>query len=826
MAKQSINLGSSANDGTGTTIRAGGDIVNDNFNELYTAIGTGSNLQITVSGASNGQALIYSSSNSRFEPANQSGGLSDIVGDTSPQLGGDLDVNSNGIISASNGNIPITPNGSGEIQLDGLKWPTSDGGSSQFLQTNGAGQLAFATVLQNVAEDTSPQLGANLDVQTNEITTSTSNGNIKLNPNGTGVVEVKGDGSSADGTVQLNCSQNSHGIKLASPPHSAAQSYTLTFPQTAPVANKLLQTDGSGNLSFSSDLTLDSLTMSGSGNVTFTAATTLALNANTGGTVVVNDGSNNADFRVESDNNANMLFVDAGSDHVNIGTASDLGAVLNVSGTGIFQTADNTNTLSLISTDADENAGPNLRLYRNSGTPAVNDILGNIDFSGRNANSEDIKYGYIEMNITDASDGSEDGYMSFNIMQGGANNPFFQMKTGADPVLVVNENSKDMDFRIESDGNANMFKVDAGNNQVFIGGTAATFGELGITGHGNGDANIDMYASVGSGSIGKAEIFFSTDSSSDHVSIASIVAQQPTGDEASRKGEILFNVADNGGPATAMTIQNNKNVLIGTTTTYDGELFRVNKDGTNNVATFTASNDGGAGQVTITNSFSAASSTDENAVLRFGLGNGGSAIRAYKVSDTQTAANRDVGLQFLAQDDNSEQVRFQIANNGDLSATDTSIGSLSDARLKKDIEDLTYSIDTFKALKPRTFNWKNPWLHGQETNRRGFVAQELKEADPYWVSEQKATKKPDDILDPATYYEEGDELPSGKSIGDIKTEATYSYQYADGDGSDYDLLNDGSDLDNKELIAKLGKKDAMYISVIQQLIARIETLEG
>ena len=241
MAKQSINLGSSANDGTGTTLRAGGDIVNDNFDELYTAIGTGSNLQITVSGASNGQALIYSSSNSRFEPANQSGGLSDIVGDTSPQLGGNLDVNGNSIISASNGNIEITPNGSGKVILDGLNWPTSDGSTAQFLQTDGSAQLQFATVLQNVAEDTSPQLGANLDVQTNEITTSTSNGNIKLNPNGTGVVEVKGDGSSADGTIQLNCSQNSHGIKLASPPHSAGQSYTLTFPQTAPVANKLLQ---------------------------------------------------------------------------------------------------------------------------------------------------------------------------------------------------------------------------------------------------------------------------------------------------------------------------------------------------------------------------------------------------------------------------------------------------------------------------------------------------------------------------------------------------------------------------------------------------------
>ena len=38
MAKQSINLGSSANDGTGTTLRAGGDLVNDNFDELYTCL--------------------------------------------------------------------------------------------------------------------------------------------------------------------------------------------------------------------------------------------------------------------------------------------------------------------------------------------------------------------------------------------------------------------------------------------------------------------------------------------------------------------------------------------------------------------------------------------------------------------------------------------------------------------------------------------------------------------------------------------------------------------------------------------------------------------
>jgi len=63
-------------------------------------------------------------------------------------------------------------------------------------------------------------------------------------------LEAKGDGSSQDGYIQLNCSQNSHGVKLKSPPHSANQSYTLTLPTTSPSADKFLKTDGTGNLSF------------------------------------------------------------------------------------------------------------------------------------------------------------------------------------------------------------------------------------------------------------------------------------------------------------------------------------------------------------------------------------------------------------------------------------------------------------------------------------------------------------------------------------------------------------------------------------------------
>lgn len=72
-------------------------------------------------------------------------GISNVSEDSTPQLGGDLDVNGNAIVSASNGNIAITPNGSGAIVLDGLSWPTSDGSANQVLKTDGSGALSWAT---------------------------------------------------------------------------------------------------------------------------------------------------------------------------------------------------------------------------------------------------------------------------------------------------------------------------------------------------------------------------------------------------------------------------------------------------------------------------------------------------------------------------------------------------------------------------------------------------------------------------------------------------------------------------------------------------------
>tara|TARA_B100000242_G_scaffold146489_1_gene104407 strand:- start:1354 stop:2187 length:834 start_codon:yes stop_codon:yes gene_type:complete len=84
-------------------------------------------------------------------------------------------------------------------------------------------------------------------------------------------LQIKGDGTT-DGTLQLNCSQNSHGVKIKSPAHSASQSYVLTLPSTAPSADKALITDGSGNLSFDGYTAKAWVNFNGTGTVAIRAS--------------------------------------------------------------------------------------------------------------------------------------------------------------------------------------------------------------------------------------------------------------------------------------------------------------------------------------------------------------------------------------------------------------------------------------------------------------------------------------------------------------------------------------------------------------------------
>ena len=77
----------------------------------------------------------------------------------------------------------------------------------------------------------------------NTIQAATTNSNLKLEGNGTGGIEVRGAGGN-DGKIQLNCSQNSHGVTIQSPPHAANATYTLVLPTTVGVAGQVLSSGG------------------------------------------------------------------------------------------------------------------------------------------------------------------------------------------------------------------------------------------------------------------------------------------------------------------------------------------------------------------------------------------------------------------------------------------------------------------------------------------------------------------------------------------------------------------------------------------------------
>lgn len=204
---------------------------------------SGSGDTFTFSATNKGTAILFATANDGTNPdiiQIQTGG--DVVDDTSPQLGGDLDVNGNKIVSTSNGNIELEPNGTGDVILDTDQVVVGGGSEVGQISSNGAYDLKLVT---------------NSNTNSGNITiTDGANGAITATPNGTGEVVV--GGNTNPGTLVLNCESNSHGIKLQSPAHSSGQSYTLKFPTGNVTADRFLKvasvsgsgTTGVGQLSF------------------------------------------------------------------------------------------------------------------------------------------------------------------------------------------------------------------------------------------------------------------------------------------------------------------------------------------------------------------------------------------------------------------------------------------------------------------------------------------------------------------------------------------------------------------------------------------------
>jgi hypothetical protein len=129
-------------------------------------------------------------------------------------------------------------------------------------------------------------------------------------------------------------------------------------------------------------------------------------------------------------------------------------------------TADNLSGLIVASTDADAQVGPTLQLKRNSGSPADADNLGNIIFVGENDADEAIVYGNIGFTAPDVSDGTEDGLFFLNVINAGTERSRMFMNATE---TVFNEEDLDLDFRVESDTDANALFVEGSSGNVGIG---------------------------------------------------------------------------------------------------------------------------------------------------------------------------------------------------------------------------------------------------------------------------------------------------------------------------------------------------------------------
>ena len=134
-------------------------------------------------------------------------------------------------------------------------------------------------------------------------------------------------------------------------------------------------------------------------------------------------------------------------------------------------TADNLSGLILESTDADAQVGPTLQLKRNSGSPADSDNLGNIIFVGENDADEAVVYGNIGFTAPDVSNGTEDGLFFLNVINAGTERSRMFMNATE---TVFNEESLNLDFRIESDGVQHMFHLDGQHSSVCIGNNTTT----------------------------------------------------------------------------------------------------------------------------------------------------------------------------------------------------------------------------------------------------------------------------------------------------------------------------------------------------------------
>ena len=333
--------------------------------------------------------LVYNSTSGAFEEAQSVGNF--FISTLSPAFNGSVQdftitnapSNAQQIILSINGVIQ-KPNAGTSTPSEGF---ALSGSTVKLAAAPASGSDYFAIVLGSTVNIGTPSnntvtsaMIVDGSIVNADISNSADIAGSKLSlvsTSSTAGVIVKGDGSS-DGYLQLNCSQNSHGIKLKSPPHSAGQSYTLTFPSNI-VNGQFLTTDANGNLSWAAvvtDLVNDTSPQLGGDLET------------NGNHILVGDSTNSSDDRIKVGDGGDLQIYHTGSDSWIQETGT---GVLNIasygSGVDIYDTQYSTYSAKFSRLGQELNYEGNKKLEtKQNGTQVTGTVLaGSSSFAAENA---------------------------------------------------------------------------------------------------------------------------------------------------------------------------------------------------------------------------------------------------------------------------------------------------------------------------------------------------------------------------------------------------------------------------------------------------------
>ena len=282
MAKQTINIGSSANDGSGSTLRAGGDLINDNFNEIYTAIGDGSTLSPVTASST------HTFTNKTYDLGGTGNSFTGSLAEFNTALQGDSFVSLTGSETLTNKTLTspeintITRTGDFTLDVSGDLTLDSDGGTIVYKD----GGTIFGAVI-NSSGEMQLRSGASLGTaMTFSGANTTANGNLdvtgNLTVNGTTTTVNSTNTTLDDNLLELNsgATSNANDTGIIMERGSTGDNAIIAWDESADkfvVGTTTATASDTGNLSITTGTLVANIEGNVTGAVTGNADTATAL---------------------------------------------------------------------------------------------------------------------------------------------------------------------------------------------------------------------------------------------------------------------------------------------------------------------------------------------------------------------------------------------------------------------------------------------------------------------------------------------------------------------------------------------------------------------